>query len=283
MGISGLAGTNGTNGINGTLGARGADGDPGLRGTDGAPGKDGIDGAPGTPGINGINGKDGTPGTNGINGTPGIDGTNGIDGIDGKNGPSGTAIGDLQWWNGTAWTMLTAGAHNTHLNSCESVPTWVVTDCPAGFAIGDTGPGGGIVFYITDGGVHGLEAAPVDQTASAWGCSGTAIAGTSTAVGTGQANTALIVAGCADVGTAAKVADAYSIGSFDDWYLPSKDELALLYPHKKDFVDEFIDSEYSSSSESSNDDAWYQNFLSGGTQNSYLKSDIAQVRAIRSF
>ena len=35
------------------------------------------------------------------------------------------------------------------------------------YAIGDTGPSGvGIVFYITDGGLHGLEVAPVDQSTS---------------------------------------------------------------------------------------------------------------------
>jgi len=34
---------------------------------------------------------------------------------------------------------------------------------PTVYAIGDTGAADGIVFYITDGGLHGLEAAPVDQ------------------------------------------------------------------------------------------------------------------------
>ena len=41
------------------------------------------------------------------------------------------------------------------------------------YAIGDLGPAGGIVFYVTDGGVHGLEAAPEDQGSGAWGCYGT--------------------------------------------------------------------------------------------------------------
>ena len=36
---------------------------------------------------------------------------------------------------------------------------------PVVYAIGDTGPSGvGIVFYTPDGGLHGLEAAPVDQS-----------------------------------------------------------------------------------------------------------------------
>ncbi len=46
------------------------------------------------------------------------------------------------------------------------------------YQLGDTGPGGGIVFYITDYGQHGYEVAPwvmhEDQTPDYdWGCQGT--------------------------------------------------------------------------------------------------------------
>jgi hypothetical protein len=41
------------------------------------------------------------------------------------------------------------------------------------YEIGKTGPAGGIVFHVTDGGLHGLEASHEDQSTSAeWGCSG---------------------------------------------------------------------------------------------------------------
>ncbi|MFM7700107.1 MAG: hypothetical protein ACKO7V_04870, partial [Bacteroidota bacterium] len=45
---------------------------------------------------------------------------------------------------------------------------------------------------------HGLVCAPSDQVGFQWqwGCYGTDIGGTSTAFGTGQANTNLILAGC---------------------------------------------------------------------------------------
>src|SRR4030042_4841570 len=63
------------------------------------------------------------------------------------------------------------------------------------YALRGTGPGGGIVFYITDGGLHGLEAAPSDQSAGkAWiigGSTQTTLNGnTLTAIGKGQTNTA---------------------------------------------------------------------------------------------
>jgi hypothetical protein len=71
----------------------------------------------------------------------------------------------MQWWNGSAWVMIPVGANNTTLKNCNGVPTWVIAHC--GFLIGDTGPAGSIVFYLTDAtGLHGLEAAPVDQVQS---------------------------------------------------------------------------------------------------------------------
>jgi hypothetical protein len=83
------------------------------------------------------------------------------------------------------------------------------------YAIGHTGPAGGIVFYVTDRGTHGLEAAPADLSdGSEWGCSGggTPIAGADgTAVGTGAQNTADILAGCSQPGTAAALADSYRL------------------------------------------------------------------------
>ncbi|MCP4001428.1 MAG: DUF1566 domain-containing protein, partial [Gammaproteobacteria bacterium] len=100
-----------------------------------------------------------------------------------------------------------------------------------GLTIGDEGPASGIVFYIEDTGVNGLEAALEDQSTGAeWGCYGTEIAGADgTAVGTGASNTADILAGCNEPGIAAELCDDYSVNGYDDWFLPSKDELARLY------------------------------------------------------
>jgi len=196
------------------LAAQGPQGLPGAQGVQGVPGAQGAAGGPGPKGDTGATGPAGPQGPQGV---PGINGTNG-------SFPAGTARGDMQWWDGTAWVVIPAGFHNTTLKNCNGVPTWVVAHC-GGFVLGDTGPAGGIVFYLTDNtGQHGLEAAPVDQSAAAiWGCQGISVPGANgTAVGTGAANTAAIVAGCAEAGTAAKVADAYSLNGYDDWYLPSK-------------------------------------------------------------
>ena len=88
----------------------------------------------------------------------------------------------------------------------------------------------GIVFYITDEGLHGLGAARVDQPKAIWGCAGTFISGADgTAVGTDAQNTLDILSGCPERPIAASVAFEYSLNGFSDWFLPSKDELDLMY------------------------------------------------------
>ena len=115
-------------------------------------------------------------------------------------------------------------------------------------AVGATGPGGGIIFYVnTAGFVCGptlaarcnyLEAAPTSGS-SAWtdapyawsGNTSASIGATSqgTAIGTGYANTLAIVGQTSGGNTASKagtIARAYrGPNGLSDWYLPSKDEL----------------------------------------------------------
>jgi hypothetical protein len=110
------------------------------------------------------------------------------------------------------------------------------------YAIGDTGPAGGIVFYIDEVNGGGIEAAlNASSGAARFGCYGTMITGigggtaNGTAIGTGAQNTLDIVSReCTTQGgntgypVAADVAAAYTFGGFDDWYLPSKDEARAM-------------------------------------------------------
>jgi hypothetical protein len=113
--------------------------------------------------------------------------------------------------------------------------------------VGDT-YGGGKVFYIfgsSDNGyikgqTHGLIAATEDQTTNAgvkwfpdkfYGATGTYI-------GLGLPNTLAIITSAVVTGTtnmssfAAGLANSYRGGGYSDWFLPSKDELNLLYQNR---------------------------------------------------
>lgn len=48
-------------------------------------------------------------------------------------------------------------------------------------------------------------------------------------IGTGQANADLIISQTCHLYSAAKLCDNYTDGAYIDWFLPSKDELSLIY------------------------------------------------------
>ena len=255
-----------------------------LQGAVGAKGDKGPTGSPGVVGAQGLEGDKGPKGDTGVAGAKGVQGIQGPQGSAGAL-PVGQAVGDIPYWNGSAWITITAGLSNATLTFCNNQPTWTTSGCPSPskvYKIGDTGPAGGKVFYLSDAtGLHGLEAAPVDQSSGiVWGCFGTLVSGTGTAVGTGKANTAAIKATCG-AGTAAQVAANYSLNGFTDWYLPSKDELNLLYAQKTR-VGGFANNDYWSSTVYGANLVWNQDFFDG-FQYYNSKYTTLPVRAVRAF
>jgi hypothetical protein len=158
------------------------------------------------------------------------------------------------------------------------------------YAVGSTGPAGGIIFYIKDGVAY--ECAPVstEWSGKVWGGHGTLVGGTSAAIGTGAANTEAIVAkfgatepyqGKSDY--AAKICNDLSEGGYSDWYLPSKNELSLMYQVLcLNNLGGFSGTVYWSSSEYYEHNAWIQNFNNGLQVYDYKRREY-KVRAIRSF
>jgi len=209
--------------------------------------------ANGTPGANGVDGTNGLPGVDGTNGLPGVDGTDGTDGTNGIDGAVGAT-----------------GGYPVH-------------------TIGES-YGGGIVFYVYDGGQHGLIAATADQsTGIRWyGGTYTYTRARADGIGAGLKNTAIIIANQGPVdgaAFAATVCNEYSVTvsgvTYGDWYLPSKHELNLLYLQKT-VVGGFASAYYWSSSELDNVTAWLQHF-GAGNQASNVKTNTVYVRAVRAF
>ena len=97
-------------------------------------------------------------------------------------------------------------------------------------AIGDTFQGG-IIFYL-DGNGGGLISALSNQSQGAeWGCVTTHIFGgvILDAIGAGEQNTNVILANCNTSGIAADICANLTLGGYSDWFLPSIDELDLMY------------------------------------------------------
>ncbi|MCL2805410.1 MAG: DUF1566 domain-containing protein [Treponema sp.] len=185
--------------------------------------------------------------------------------------------------------------------------------------IGDTGPGGGIIFYIADGEeerplgfevtsttsafetytAHYLEAAPENavggtgtQTMMRWstqdGSPYPNVAGTLITIGSGRNNTALIIAAekaAHPANTfiyAALACDNYNTDSKDDWFLPSKDELNEFYKQKSYFG--LTTGYFWSSSQAAGNFAWDRSFLYGAESYGGAHKNVpTNVRAIRAF
>ncbi|HOW82614.1 MAG TPA: DUF1566 domain-containing protein [Spirochaetota bacterium] len=187
----------------------------------------------------------------------------------------------------------------------------------ATYNLRDTGPAGGLIFYINpnaeEDGWKYLEAAPVstEWTDKVWGGRGTFVtapAGTATAIGTGRQNTIDIVSAFGDTEPyesktdyAAKLCSDLSSGGYDDWFLPSKDELYemcwVLHSRRWNSttslsennpaygttrVGGFSNTDYWSSSETAQNIALTYSFGMGYEIGS-AKNNPMLVRAVRSF
>ncbi len=145
--------------------------------------------------------------------------------------------------------------------------------------------GGGIVFYIDSTGRHGLIVSKVNQSFNIpWSNNNNSIVthATGTGVGWGRENTKVIVNIQGQGTYAASICDNLDISGYDDWYLPSKDELHLLYQQKASGKINLPDDFYWSSTEASQNDAWSQSF-SNGANSSTDKHGNYSICAIRIF
>lgn len=154
--------------------------------------------------------------------------------------------------------------------------------CAAGGVckMGDTGPGGGFVFYVSSAqrwwGRY-LEARVLVRAGLPWSkvpatplyvddADGTARRKRidAKAIGMGATNTAAIVAQGGKGLYAASYVDRVVIGGKTDWFLPSKDELNALYnQHALTGRPAVPDGPYLTSSEAGANVAWYQLFQDG--------------------
>lgn len=246
-----------------------------IQGPQGPQGPQGIAGPAGTNGMDGAMGPQGPAGPQGAQGLQGPQGPQGPAG----SLPNGTAPGEMLYWNGSNWISIAPGATGSTLTMCDGVPTW--GDCPpAPLAVGDAYQGG-VIFYL-DGTGHGLIAATTDQSIGAlWGCEGTSIT-TQSGLNTGLVNTEAIYVTCQQADIAARICYDLSLNGYTDWYLPSKDELDLIYQNQA-AIGGFNNGLYWSSSQATPTTAYYKNFSNGNTSSNFKSGYYYRVRAIRSF
>jgi len=145
--------------------------------------------------------------------------------------------------------------------------------------------GGGIIFYIDGTGKHGLIASATDQSTSiSWYNGSYTITGaTAKEIGTGMTNTLTIISVLGNGNYAARLCDQLLLEGYDDWFLPSKDELDALFDLTGTGSLGAYDY-YWASTESGGSGygsgAWAQSKYFGGYDGAYANN---RVRAVRVF
>jgi hypothetical protein len=188
-------------------------------------------------------------------------------------------VSGLYYYNGTIWQHMSESTSNHY-----SGELW----------------GGGVVFWVDNTGQHGLICSLTDiSTPQAWSnVTSTSIGATAQSNWNGQGNTNAIITQPGHTSSAAKLCDDYTnanygTGVYSDWYLPTTDQLSLLYQAKYQ-VNKTIDNDgnsltkiisinyYWSSNEHSDSGGWRFDFTHGYTDGT-PKSGVNYIRAVRTF
>jgi TonB-dependent SusC/RagA subfamily outer membrane receptor len=156
------------------------------------------------------------------------------------------------------------------------------TTFKAEYVIGDY-LNGGYIFYIDESGEHGLVCAQSDQSQTAiWGdCTPTGAK--EKTIGSGNQNTSDIVSGCSAPETAARLCYDLELNGYSDWFLPSVNELYLMYTnlYQKGLGD--FQRTYYWSSTQDKFGAWVVSFYYGSKSNHSRSENEIRTRAVRAF
>jgi TolB-like protein len=189
-----------------------------------------------------------------------------------------------------------AGAAQAPGAAAAQQPTAAAAPPAPVYKVGDTGPAGGIVFYdkgrVTEGWRY-LEVAPVETEFESVYSAGPVDTTdrTLTTIGSGKKNTQLVVEAlgkkAGEWDRPAQNCNDLELNGFNDWFLPSADELNQMYGNlKRRELGDFKDAGYWSSTIT-----WtgpYSNFVHSqdfktGSTSQPENSSKLYVRAIRAF
>ncbi|MCL2765802.1 MAG: hypothetical protein FWD40_11080 [Treponema sp.] len=179
-----------------------------------------------------------------------------------------------------------------------AAPLQLATPPLPAYKIGDTGPAGGIIFFDqgnSSGGWRFMEAAPVDlgpavfatetythQEIQHFGFLSGSNERRSRALGTGATNTMYLMRVANNkgggFGWAVQLAATYQLNGFNDWFLPSQDELGHMYGnlHMRGLGNFRSERYWSSSMATYRDNSWtgvqYTNFVNGEVNTAWNQS-----------
>jgi len=253
----------------------------------------------------GVNGNGNFSGNVGVTGNTTIGGNLSVSGTFSASNLSGTNTGNVSIGTANGLSMsgqtLSLATATTTTAGAMSASDKVKLD---GISTGATGSGfthwigenygGGIIFHLykdNQGVEHGLIVALTNQSSSqAWSNVIQEIGTTSQSSWNGSSNSNAIVSQAGHTSSAAKLCIDLVTGGQNDWYMPSIQELSLLWNNYFTVANaltqtqgaQILGNYYWSSTEYCADYGWYISFTNGSTDYNY-KTNSTNVRAIRAF
>lgn len=226
--------------------------------------------------------------------------------------PSGTTFNTttgLLTGTPTATQIATAYTITATNASGSAARTFTLTVSAVIYTVGQTGPGGGKVFYVSNtpfacGPSLNLTCSYLEVAPKNWsGMSEELVAGvrwsgntntlvpggTSEAIGSGYQNSLAIISQSSTAGRAATIARSYTGNSLTDWYLPSRAELTELRAYSVlggsgAWSTDFPGHYFWSSSEINATTAWAMDFGDASNdQESKDRDGAYRTRPIRAF
>ncbi|MBT7896859.1 MAG: DUF1566 domain-containing protein [Flavobacteriales bacterium] len=186
---------------------------------------------------------------------------------------------------------VTYSVSDTEGNNSSASRLVTVFESPV---VGDLKNGGYVVWVNPTDPSKGLVSALVDQSTDIRGVvwydgdfnTLPETGATSTAIGTGSSNTDAIIAAQGSGSYAAQLCADYTVtvggNTYNDWFLPSKDELNQLYVNRA-AIGGFTERSYWSSTEYTSTFAWRQYFIYGYHYTDDKFYNTIYVRAVRAF
>ena len=158
------------------------------------------------------------------------------------------------------------------------------------YTIGDFAQGG-VVFWVNPSGTHGKVVSIYDVGRTRWSNISGLIGPSAQSNINGAGNTVAIIMQTGHTSSAARHCADLGDGGFDDWYLPSKDELNDVYSNRVAITitalanggEGFVPDYYWTSTEENGSDAFQQDFEAGGQGGDDKGSSTGTIRAIRAF
>lgn len=157
------------------------------------------------------------------------------------------------------------------------------------YNVASVGPSGGLIAYVNPN--HATQTwkyletshSDYDTTSNRWSnVTDRSVGVTGSGIGSGPSNSALMIAQAGATSGGAIFCASINVGTLNDWFLPSIDELNCLYALKQAGLATFTTSSYWSSTEHSATNAWRKSFSTGKTSNN-AKGNYYRYRAVRRF